>query len=105
MYANRSEMARTPSEAPNSRCRSAEGIYESKEKPEFDLESPTGTGPFAYICPYLRTFALKPSASVRYTFPKSCASRKASAPGAVSAEAHVNHFVLAISAEIRRRPR
>jgi hypothetical protein len=59
MYANRSEVARTSSEATNARFCSAEGIYKAKAKPVFDCKSPVSTDLFAYICAYLRTFALK----------------------------------------------
>jgi hypothetical protein len=59
MYANRSEMARTLGEATDIRFRSAEGIYKAKAKPGFDSESLVTTDLFAYICAYLRTFALK----------------------------------------------
>src|SRR5271168_4366435 len=59
MYANRSEMAQTSGEATNIRFRSAEGIYKAKAKPGFASESPVSTDLFAYICVYLRTFALK----------------------------------------------
>jgi hypothetical protein len=52
-------MARTSGEATNVRFRSAEGIYKAKAKPGFDSESPVTTDLFAYICAYLRTFALK----------------------------------------------
>ncbi len=52
-------MARTSGEATNTRFRSAEGIYKAKAKPGFDSESPVTTDLFAYICAYLRTFALK----------------------------------------------
>jgi hypothetical protein len=52
--ANRPAVARTASEPGNFQVRSAEGIYKAKTGPEFDSESPTGTGLFAYICTYLR---------------------------------------------------
>jgi hypothetical protein len=52
-------MARTSGEATNTRFRSAEGVYKTKAKPGFDSESPVSTDLFAYICTYLRTFALK----------------------------------------------
>jgi hypothetical protein len=67
MNANRSEVAPTPSEPTNTRSRSAEGIYKAKAKPGFDSENPGSTNLFAYICTYLRTFALKPSSSLRGT--------------------------------------
>ncbi len=59
MNANRSEVARTLGVATNIRFRSAEGIYKAKAKPWFDSDSPVSTDLFAYICTYLRTFALK----------------------------------------------
>jgi hypothetical protein len=59
MHANRSEMAQTSGEATNVRFRSAEGIYKAKAKQGFDSEGPVSTDLFAYICAYLRTFALK----------------------------------------------
>jgi hypothetical protein len=59
MYANRSEVARTSGEATNVRFRSAEGIYKAKAKPGFDSKNPISTDLFAYICAYLRAFALK----------------------------------------------
>jgi hypothetical protein len=55
-------IVRTPSESGNIRVRSAEGIYKTKRRPGFDSESPTTTALFAYICTYLRVFALKTSA-------------------------------------------
>jgi hypothetical protein len=58
MYANILEMARTSGEATNVRFRSAEGIYKAKAKPGFDSQRPVSTDLFAYICAYLRAFAL-----------------------------------------------
>jgi hypothetical protein len=52
-------MAQTSGEATNVRFRSAEGIYKAKAKQGFDSEGPVSTDLFAYICAYLRTFALK----------------------------------------------
>jgi hypothetical protein len=52
-------MAQISSEATNVWFRSAEGIYKTKAKPGFASESPVSTELFAYICAYLRTFALK----------------------------------------------
>src|ERR1700728_4098019 len=59
MYANRSEMAGALRQASNVRFCAAEGIYKAKAKPGFDSESPAISDLFAYICTYLRTFALK----------------------------------------------
>jgi hypothetical protein len=59
MNANRSEVAGTSGEATNIQFRSAEGIHKAKAKPGLDSESPVSTDLFAYICAYLRTFALK----------------------------------------------
>ena len=59
MNANRSEVTGTSGEATNIRFRSAEGIYKAKVNPVFDCKSPVSTDLFAYICAYLRTFALK----------------------------------------------
>jgi EcoEI R protein C-terminal len=69
MNANRSEVVRTPGEATNTRFHSAEGIYKAKAKLGFESENPASTDLFACICTYLRTFALKPSASLRDTSP------------------------------------
>jgi hypothetical protein len=69
MHAKRSEVARISGEATNTRFRSAEGIYKAKAKPGFDSESLVSTDLFAYICTYLRTFALKTSSSLRETSP------------------------------------
>jgi hypothetical protein len=52
-------MARTSREATKFRFRSAEGSCTAKVKPGFDSESPVSTDLFAYICAYLRAFALK----------------------------------------------
>src|ERR1700720_404802 len=59
MNANRPAIGRTPSESGNFRARSAEGIYKTKMRSGFDHESPTRTDLFAFICTYLRVFALK----------------------------------------------
>jgi hypothetical protein len=52
-------MARTSGQATNTRFRSAEGIYKTKANPGLDSERPVTMDLFAYICAYLRTFALK----------------------------------------------
>jgi hypothetical protein len=52
-------MAQASGEATNARSRSAEGIYKAKAKPGVDSKNPISADLFAYICAYLRAFALK----------------------------------------------
>ena len=97
MHANRSEMAQTSGEATNVRSRSAEGIYKAKAKPGFDSKNPVSTDLFAYICAYLRTFALKtfffPSREVPGFHQSKKVNRSASRKNSAKPSARCHNFL------------